>query len=376
MSQIRKFYIIAGEASGDLHASKLMREMIKQQPDCQFRFWGGDQMIKVAKNKGVCVKHIRELAFMGFYEVVRNIKTIFSNIKLCKDDIRKNPPEVLILVDYPGFNLRIAKWAKKQGIRVIYYISPQVWAWKKQRVKTIKKVVDRMYVILPFEKEFYKKMGMNVTYVGHPLLDAIEEYQQSPKQNLSIKKEDEQLLIALLPGSRKQEIKKLLPIMLKGTQNFYKHKIIVAAAPNISPEFYNLFLSVYPNVSILYAQTYDVLSNADIAIVTSGTATLETALFKVPEVVCYIGSPISYFIAKQLIKIKYISLVNLIMNQQVVTELIQQDCNPEAISIELNKLLPNTVERLEMLDKYSQLKKKLGHGGASKQLATYILNDK
>jgi len=375
MQQAQKFYIIAGEASGDLHASNMMREMLKKQPKCIFRFWGGDEMIKVSKNNnGVCVKHIRNLAFMGFAEVLRNIKTIFSNISFCKKDIREYSPDKLILVDYPGFNLRIAKWAKKQGIHVIYYISPQVWAWKKQRVKIIKKVVDEMYVILPFEKDFYKQMGMEVCYVGHPLLDAIEEYKLTQQKLPPINKEPEQLLIAILPGSRKQEIKKILPIMLESVQSFSKHKIILAAAPNIEPIFYTALLKKYPKVSILYSKTYDILSHADLALVTSGTATLETALFGVPQVVCYIGSPISYLIAKRLITIKYISLVNLIMDRAVVKELIQHECNPQTIAIELEKLLPRQPVRLQMLNDYIELKERLGNGGASAKLAKYIIN--
>jgi len=370
-----KFYIISGEASGDLHASNLMRAMLEENPTCSFRFWGGDHMIAASKQQGVCVKHIRDLAFMGFAEVAKNIRTIFSNIKFCKKDISTYRPEALILVDYPGFNLRIAKWAKKNGIKVIYYISPQVWAWKKKRVYTIKKVVDSMYVILPFEQDFYRQFGMHVHYVGHPLLDAIESYRSEGVHNLRVNESDRPIL-ALLPGSRKQEIKKLLPIMLKASLQFDSHQVIIAASPHISPEFYRSFLSNNPACSVVYNRTYDILSSADLALVTSGTATLETALFGVPEVVCYIGSPISYAIARRLIKIKYISLVNLIMDREVVKELIQKDCHPTALVQELNLLRSGETKRETMQEDYVELKKKLGDGGASKTLAKSILSEK
>jgi len=368
----KKFYIIAGEASGDLHAANMIRAMREVDPHCTFRFWGGDNMIEATQNKGFCIKHIRELAFMGFAEVVRNLRTIFSNIALCKNDIENYQPDALILIDYPGFNLRIAKWAKKRGLRVFYYISPQVWAWKKGRVHTIKKVVDRMYVILPFEQQFYKELGMDVVYVGHPLIDAIEDY-RSKQQKQPIDLSSDRPVIAVLPGSRKQEIKKKLPIMLAATQQLSEYQIIVAGAPNIERSYYDLFLSLHSNVSIVYSQTYDLLAIADLAVVTSGTATLETALFEVPEVVCYIGSPLSYIIARRLIKIPYISLVNLIMGREIVKELIQKKCTPQTIATELQTLLPKHPKRLQMLNDYRKLHQKLGHGGASKNVALDIL---
>lgn len=367
------FYIIAGEASGDLHASNLMRSLLKENPKSTFHFWGGDEMKKVG---GTCVKHIKELAFMGFVEVLMNLRTILGNLKFCKNDILQHKPDVLILVDYPGFNLRIAEWAHEQGIKVVYYISPQVWAWKQNRVHKIKKVVDEMYVILPFEKDFYKKFDFDVTYIGHPLLDAIQNY-QAQKSEVGFYERNklrQQPIIAVLPGSRKQEVKKKLPIMLEALKSFDNYQIIVAGAPSLELSFYEPFLRHYSNVKIVHGQTYDLLSNAEVAVVTSGTATLETALFEVPEVVCYIGSPISYYIAKQLIKIKYISLVNLIMDSEVVKELIQKECTPKTIHQELKQLVIGGEKREKQLNDYKKLKEILGGGGASDKIAKAILN--
>lgn len=367
-----RYYVIAGEASGDLHGSNLMKAMLQEQPECDFRFWGGDEMSRVG---GTRVKHIKELAFMGFVEVLMNLRTILGNMKFCKNDILQYKPDALILIDYPGFNLRIAEWAHEQGIRVIYYISPQVWAWKQNRVHTIKKVVDEMYVILPFEKGFYKQFNIDVTYVGHPLLDAIENYKAQVSEINFIERNGlkNTPVIAILPGSRKQEVKKKLPIMLQAVKELKGYQVIVAGAPSLDASFYQPFLQEYSNVSIVHAQTYDLLSTAEAAIVTSGTATLETALFEVPEVVCYIGSPISYLIAKQLIKIKFISLVNLIMDREVVKELIQKECNPASIREELNRLVIGGVKRKQMLEEYKTMKQILGGGGASKKIAQSVL---
>lgn len=369
-----KFYIIAGEASGDLHASNLMRAMLAEKSDCEFRFWGGDEMIKVSNT---CVKHIKELAFMGFVEVLMNIKTIFKNLKSCKDDILQYKPDAIILVDYPGFNLRIAKWAHQQNIKVIYYISPQIWAWKQNRVYTIKKVVDEMYVILPFEKDFYKKFDFEVTYIGHPLLDAIENYKKTNEISLLQFIEQNKLsnkpIIAVLPGSRKQEVSKKLPIMLDALKDFKEYQIVIAGAPNLEPDFYQPYIERSNNLHLVHSKTYDLLSCSELAVVTSGTATLETALFEVPEVVCYIGSPVSYLIAKQLIKIKFISLVNLIMNREVVKELIQNNCNAQTIKNEVSQLIIGKPKREQMLNDYKELKKILGEGGASKKIAQSLL---
>lgn len=367
-----KYYVIAGEASGDLHGSNLMKAMLAEQPSTDFRHWGGDEMEKIA---GKPVKHIKELAFMGFVEVIMNLTTILKNLKRCKADILAYKPDALILIDYPGFNLRIAEWAKEQGIKVIYYISPQVWAWKQNRVHTIKKVVDEMYVILPFEKDFYKKFQMDVNYIGHPLLDAIEQYKANNDSTLfrTKNKLGQQPIIAILPGSRKQEVSKKLPIMLAALKNMHDYQLIVAGAPSLDASYYEQFMTNYNNVQIVHNQTYDLLNNAELAVVTSGTATLETALFEVPEVVCYIGSPISYMIAKQLIKIKYISLVNLIMDREVVKELIQGECNPTSIEQEVKLIKIGGSKRDKMLEDYKKLKNILGGGGASKKIAQAVL---
>jgi len=370
---VKKIYIIAGEASGDLHASNLMKSLISIDDTLDFRYWGGDHMAAV---KGAPVKHIADLAFMGFIEVIANLKTILGNIKFCKKDILAYQPDALVLVDYPGFNLRIAKWAKSQGIPVIYYISPQIWAWKQNRVHTIRKVVDKMLVILPFEKDFYKRFDMDVSYVGHPLLDAIEQFKEkAEKVDLYQKHQlDNRPVIALLPGSRKQEINTKLPIMLDSLSDFVEdYQFVIAGAPSLEHSFYESFLEKYKNVHLIHGETYDLLSIATAALVTSGTATLETALFKVPEVVCYKGSSISYHIAKRLIKVDYISLVNLILNKESVKELIQNECNPTRIKQELKLILPNGTKHAQLIKDYDDLIQLLGDGGASKKAAEAVI---
>jgi lipid-A-disaccharide synthase len=368
-----KVYVIAGEASGDLHGSNLMRAMLEQEPSVQFRFWGGDHMTEVA---GKPVKHIRELAFMGFVEVVMNLRTILGNIRQCKKDIAQFQPDAIILIDYPGFNLRIAEWAHAQGIKVLYYISPQIWAWKQNRVHKIKQVVDRMYCILPFEQAFYAKFGVEVDFVGHPLIDAIEAYRIGRFDKEKFLKEsglDERPIIALLPGSRKQEISIKLPIMLEAADRFSDdYQIVVAGAPSLSLNFYTPLLKGR-KVVVVQNKTYDLLSTASAAMVTSGTATLETALFKVPEVVCYKGSAISYQIARRLIKVPYISLVNLIMNREVVKELIQHECNAISITEEMQRILPGGAGRETMLKEYDRLIETLGGSGASAKTANLML---
>jgi len=364
-----KYYIIAGEASGDLHASNLMKALIEKDQNAEIRFWGGDLMEEVG---GTLVKHYRELAFMGFVEVLMNIRTIFSNIKFCKKDILAFKPDVLILIDYPGFNMRIAAFAKNKGIKVHYYISPQIWAWKENRINQIKRDVDEMYVILPFEKDFYeKKHHFPVHFVGHPLIDAIANRSQVGIQKF---RETYQLtnkpIIALLPGSRKQEIKKMLSIMLKMANKFTNYEFVIAGAPSQDYEFYKPFIK-QENVQFISNRTYDLLSVSYAAIVTSGTATLETALFKVPEIVCYKGSWISYQIGKRLVNIKYISLVNLIMDKEVVKELIQDEFNEKTLEIELHKILEDK-KREELFLNYFELEKKLGGKGASKKVAELI----
>ncbi|WP_313807437.1 lipid-A-disaccharide synthase [Flavobacterium sp.] len=367
-----KYYIIAGEASGDLHGSNLMKNLFKHDPNAEIRFWGGDLM---QKNGGTLVKHYRDLAFMGFAEVVMNLKTILNNIKFCKADILKFQPDVIIYIDYPGFNMRIAKWAKPLGFKNHYYISPQIWAWKENRIKAIKNDVDKMYVILPFEKDFYeKKHHFPVEFVGHPLIDAIH---QRPKTDAEQFKKDHNLderpIIALLPGSRKQEISKMLTEMLSVRNDFPEYQFVIAGAPSQEFSFYQQFLT-NDQVHFISNKTYDLLSVSHAALVTSGTATLETALFKVPEVVLYKGNWISYQIAKRIITLKYISLVNLIMDKEVVTELIQGECNPKRIKEELQKLL-NPETRNRLLAEYDALENKLGGDGASEKTAQLIIDN-
>ena len=375
----KKIYIIAGEASGDLHGSNLLKEFIQQNNECnsplnlQFRYWGGDKMEEATGQKPI--KHFKELAFMGFVEVLANIRTILGNIAFCKKDIEAFQPDALLLIDYPGFNLRIAEWAKLKGIKIYYYISPTVWAWKESRVYKIKKAVDHMFVILPFEKPFYDKYNYHVDYVGHPLLDAIDQYrfiQKDRVQFIHENKLNQGPIIAILPGSRKQEIRKKLPVMLEAVKDLTNYQIIVAGAPSLDHSFYQEFIKSN-SVKIVHGKTYDLLSASEAAIVTSGTATLETALLEIPEVVCYKTSKISYSIAKRLVKIKFISLVNLIMDKEVVRELIQDDCTSETIKTELSYILEGGKNRNRILNEYQEMKKILGEGGASKKVAQLML---
>lgn len=364
-----KYYIIAGEASGDLHAANLIKSLKKYDSEAVFRYWGGDLM---QAQGGTLVKHYRELAFMGFTEVLFNLKTILRNIRFCKQDIDKFQPDVIVFVDYPGFNMRIAKWAKKKGYKTHYYISPQIWAWKESRIKAIKRDVDAMYVILPFEKDFYeKKHHFPVHFVGHPLVDAVYEHPvvnpETFRQKYGL---DERPIIALLPGSRKQEIKKMLSVMLSVPADFSDYQFVIAGAPNQGEDFYKPFIK-NENVRLLLNKTYDLLSVSYAAVVTSGTATLETALFKVPEVVCYKGSRISYEIAKRVIHLPYISLVNLILNKKAVVELIQNDFTTRRLKEELQVLLDDYRRAVLFLD-YYDLEKMLGGKGASDNTARLI----
>ena len=362
-----KYYIIAGEASGDLHGSNLIKELKNLDADTEIRAWGGDRMEAAGAN---LVKHYKDLAFMGFIEVAMNLKTIFSNISFCKKDITSFNPDVLVLIDYPGFNLRIAKWAKSRGIKVVYYISPQVWAWKENRVKEMRKNIDKMLVILPFEKKYFKeKWNWDVVYTGHPLVKTIEEFKNAEVETLPYNKP----VIALLPGSRKQEISIKLPIMLEVSKAFPDYQFVIAKAPGQDDAFYQLFLKPYRNVSTIKDETYRLLANATAALVTSGTATLETALFGVPEVVCYKGSPVSYAIAKRLIKVKYISLVNLIMDKMIVRELIQDELTTTNLVTELNDLLHSEKRKAQLEKDYQELKNILSTGeNAAKNAALEI----
>lgn len=363
-----KYYILAGEASGDLHGSNLMKALYKEDPQADIRFWGGDLMQEVG---GTLVKHYKERAFMGFAEVILNLRTILGFMKFCKEDIEAFKPDKLILIDNSGFNLPIAKWAKQKGIRTVYYISPQVWASRSGRVKAIKRDIDEMFVVLPFVKDFYEKFDYEVNFVGHPLLDAVsnrplvDDTAFRTEHNLSDKP-----IIALLPGSRKQEIKKMLSVMLKMPELFPEYEFVIAGAPSQEFSFYKQFIK-QDNVAFISNKTYDLLSISSAALVTSGTATLETALFKVPEVVCYKTSRLSFEIGKRIVNLKFISLVNLIMNREVVRELIQSEFNEKNLALELENILKDEF-RTKMFWDYYELEKQLGGSGASKRAASFI----
>jgi lipid-A-disaccharide synthase len=367
-----KYYIIAGEASGDLHGSNLIKAIHVEDPEARIHCWGGDLMANAGGN---LIKHYRDLAFMGFVEVLKNIRTILANMRFCKEDILQFQPDALVLIDYPGFNLRIAKWAAQQNIPVYYYISPQLWAWHSSRIKVIRQSVRKMYVILPFEQAFYQKYQYPVTWVGHPLLDVTDAYQPDPhfRENNQL---DQRPIIALLPGSRKQEIQRLLDVMLSIVPHFPEYQFVIAGAPAMPDAFYRDIMAALPDYSVrlLSNQTYALLAQASAALVTSGTATLETALFGVPQIVCYKGSNLSYQIAKRLVDIKYISLVNLIADAPIVTELIQHDCNPTRLLSEMTQLLqPDNT--LQIKNAYAELRKILGQNGAAPRTAQAIVSD-
>ena len=366
-----KYYIIAGEASGDLHASNLVAEIKKKDKKAEFRGCGGDLM----KAQGVdLLKHYSTMAYMGFVEVAVHMRKVLRNIADTKKDILAYQPDALILVDYPGFNLRIAKFAHEKGFKVFYYISPQVWAWKRRRVRRIKASVDKMLVILPFEEEFYKQYGVDVTYVGNPLLDELAKFGTSNRpiflrrNSLGEKRE----IIALLPGSRRQEINRMLPLMLKAVSHFPEYQFVIAGVSSIEKSLYKRIIGD-TDVFLIENQTYELLQNSSAALVTSGTATLETALFTVPEVVCYKSSGLSYRLAKAMIKVKFISLVNLVMDREVVKELIQGDLTEDNIVKELDLLLHNGKRQRQLLEDYDELKDRLGNAGASEKAAAAIL---
>ena len=367
-----KYYIIAGEASGDLHGSNLIRALKLLDANAHIRCWGGDLMQAAG---GELAKHYKSMAFMGFLEVLKNIGSIFANIAFCKDDISNFNPDVVIFIDFSGFNLRIAQWAKKQGFATNYYISPQVWASRAGRVKKIKRDIDQMYVILPFEASFYAQHGMQVHFVGHPLLDAIANAQLMNDDDLrkQYALHPTKPIVALLPGSRKQEVKKMLSVMLSLTDEFQNYQFVIAGAPSLDKAFYSPYLKD-KKVGFVPNQTYSLLTNAHAALVTSGTATLETALFKVPQVVCYKGNWISYQIAKRIITLDYISLVNLIMDKEVVKELIQTAFNTHNLALALKTILDGP-ERNTMLKEYEALTKALGGTGASKKAASLIVEN-
>lgn len=361
-----KYYLIAGEASGDLHGANLMKALKNEDPNAQFRYFGGDKM---QAEGGDLVKHYADMAFMGFTEVLLNLRTILKNLKTCKADVLAYKPDVLILIDFPGFNLKIAEFAKEHGIKVCYYISPKVWAWNQKRVLKIKRIVDHMFCILPFEVDFYKSWGMDVDYVGNPLLDEISAF--SPNKDFKDQHRlAEKPIIALLPGSRKQEVERLLPVMLSVVEDFKDYQFVIAAAPTFNVDYYQQFIGE-AKVTLVFSQTYDLLYHAHAAIVASGTATLETALFKVPQVVVYKGGTISIAIARLLVKIRFISLVNLIVDRKVVTELIQEDCSKEKVGSEL-RLVVSGQGRAQMLKDYDDLGLMMGTAGASERTAKLI----
>lgn len=367
-----KYYIIAGEASGDLHGSNLIKHIIERDANADIRAWGGELMEAEGAN---VVKHYRDLAFMGFLEVAANLRTILKNFDICKADILSYKPDVLILIDYPGFNLRMAKFAHQKGIKVFYYISPQIWAWKQNRVKQIKAYVDEMYVILPFEKDFYAKFDVDVTFVGHPLIDAVERFKtafSSREIFLSENGLDERPVVAVLPGSRKQEIGKILPLMITVAEKYPDFQFVIAGAPSQEPAYYQSFIKE-SGIKILFGKTYQLLTYSHSAMVTSGTATLETGIFRVPQVVCYRGGFLSYVIARFLVKIKYISLVNLIMDREVVKELIQNNLTKKSLRKEFELISRKGDRRDKMLADYQELYEKLGGKGASDLTAKLML---
>lgn len=364
-----KYYIISGEASGDLHGSNLIKALKAKDNNAEFRAWGGELM---QKQGATIVKDYKDLAFMGFAEVLMNLRTIFKNISFCKQELLEYKPDVLILIDYPGFNLRIAEFAKKEGIKVVYYISPQVWAWKKSRVHKIKKYVDKMMVILPFEKDFYDKYNYEVEFVGHPLLDAIENEKFIEKNEFVAKNNlNDKPIIALLPGSRKQEVASMLNVMLSIENQYPDYQFVIAGVDSLGKDFYTPFKD-RSEAKVIFGQTHSLVANSYTALVTSGTATLETAIIGTPQVVCYRGNSISVEIAKRIVSIKYISLVNLIMDKEVVCELIQADLNSKRLSKELNLLLDENV-RSRITSDYKLLIEKLGNKGASDRAAEVIL---
>jgi lipid-A-disaccharide synthase len=363
-----KYFIIAGEASGDLHGSNLINALKKQDTAAVFNFWGGDQM--KAEADGLLV-HYKDVTIMGFVEVVLNLRTILGNIERCKKQIDAFQPDVVVMIDYPGFNLRIAEYCKGKGIKTAYYIAPKIWAWKENRGKKLEQFVDQLLLIFPFEVNYFKKWKVNSTFVGNPLLDAIAAFDPDPdfRKNNNL---DERKIIALMPGSRKQEISKILPKMIEATAAYNQYQLVIAGAPGIDREFYKPYLN--DRVAIVFGKTYDLLHQSTSAIVCSGTATLETALFNVPQVCGYIANPVSYFIARMLVKIKYISLVNLNLDRDCITELIQDNFSVANLHRELDAVLPGGTERERMLNDYAELRALLGGEGASSRAATAIIS--
>lgn len=389
-----RYYLVAGEASGDLHGSNLIKGLKALDKQAEFRCWGGDLM---ESEGAVLVKHYKESAIMGFVEVLTNLNKITRNLKECKKDIETYHPDVLILIDYPGFNFRIAEFAKKRGLKVFYYIAPKVWAWKESRVHKLRKFTDRLFIIFPFEVDYFKKWGINAIYRGNPLLDSVDNYQyhqldlvtdnqstNSSSIHSSHPKEDSlpppppshKPLVALLAGSRRSEISYLLPRMIEVAKRHPNYRFILAGAPSIEKSYYESFLvPAKSEIEIISGDTYSILKQSDAAIISSGTASLEAALLRTPQVVCYGGNEISYQIARRLVKLKYISLANLIMDEGLFKELIQHDCTPDAISAELQQLINNTEYRQKMIADFNRVREVLGGKGASDKVAAAMLEE-
>ena len=368
-----KYFVIVGEASGDLHGANLIKALKKEDPNAEFLAWGGDLMQSAG---ATILKHYKELAFMGFWIVIQNLRTILGNEKLCKSQISEYNPDAIIFIDYPGFNLRIAKWAKKSNIKTLYYISPKVWAWKQSRALSIKKYIDKLYVIFPFEVPFYKQYDYDVEFIGHPLMDAIAQFQHKSQSFDSFVTENNlsnKPIVAMLPGSRTDEIKHMLPVMLETAKNFPDYQFIIAGAPSQKMAFYQQ-VAKSSNLNIVFGKTYELLNHSTSGLITSGTATLETALFNVPQIVCYAGNKVSVEIARRLIKVKYISLVNLVLDAEVVKEFIQNDLNIDNTTTELNKIMFDKDYRQNMLNQYETLRKELGNAGASERTAKLMVN--
>lgn len=371
-----KYYIIAGEASGDLHGANLVRALVAQDAAAEIRFWGGDAMAEAGGGKAVLVKHYRDLAYMGFWEVLTHLRVIFGNMAFCRKDVAAFKPDAVILIDYPGFNLRMAKRLFRQGYRIYYYIAPQIWAWHTSRVKQIRRYIRRVYPVLPFEPAFYAKHGVEATFLGHPLLDAMARYHFSDPRS-EMPEQNDKPLVTLMPGSRKQEIEKIFPLMLAATRHFPEYRFAVAATRHLDDRLYARWMKDYPHIPLVYDRAYDLLSVSAAALVKSGTSTLETALLGIPEVVCYKTSGLSYRIARLLVmnRIRFISLVNLIMDREVVKELLQGDLTEANIVSELDKILKNPKIRKKQLSDYEVLREKLGREGASVRVAGSIMAD-
>ena len=370
-----KYYLIAGEASGDLHASHLMAAITREDEQAQFRFYGGDMMAAVG---GTCVQHYREMAYMGFIEVIAHLRPILNNLANCKRDIKSWQPDAVILIDYPSFNLKVAKYVKKElGIPVYYYISPKLWAWKEYRIKDIRKYVDMVYSILPFEVDFYRRHHYRITYVGNPTVDelSIRPYaNETFAQFIASQHLQDKPIIALLAGSRKAEIRRNLPLMIDAAKDFTDYQLVIAGAPGITSEEYETYLEK-GNVSVVYDATYRLLAQSSAALVTSGTATLETAILRVPQVVCYAmpGGKLVYDLFKNWLKVRFVSLVNLIADQEVVTELLVHHCTPDRICHELNMILHNREVYQRISEGYDEVARRLGQPGAPQRAAQSIV---